>query len=75
MDVNAKLLGYVTGLKNSSVNPIEVFKTNVMRNQPNGQGNTKIKYCRWLAGRKLTKGSIVYLVTSTHMGVFAYRTK
>ena len=59
-DVNAKSFGYVTGLKNSSFNAIKVFKTNVTRSQRNGiDDDTKIKYCRWVAGRRLTNGSIV----------------
>ena len=57
--LNAKFFGCVTGLKNSFFNAIKVFKTNVMRSQRNGKDNTKIKYCRWVAGRKLTKESIV----------------
>ena len=55
-DVNAKSFGYVTGLKN---NAIKVFKINVTRSQRNGKDDTKIKYCRWVAGRRLTNGSIV----------------
>ena len=58
-NVNAKSFGYVTSLKNSSFNAIKVFKTNVTRSQRNGKNDTKIKYCRWVAGRRLTNGSIV----------------
>ena len=48
--------GYVIGQKNSSViNAIEVFKANVTRSQRNGKDNTKIKYCRPVAGRKLIR--------------------
>ena len=36
-----------------------MFKTNVTRSRRNGKDNTKIKYCRWVAGRKLGKGLIV----------------
>ena len=49
----------VTGLKNISFSKIEVFKTNVTRSQRNGKDKTKIKYYRWVAGRKRPKGSIV----------------
>ena len=56
---NVKSFGYVTGLKNSSFNAIKVFKTNVTRSQRNGKDDTKIKYCRWVAGRRLTNESIV----------------
>ena len=40
-------------------NAIKVFKTNVTRSQSNGKDNTKIKYCRWVAGRRLTTRSIL----------------
>ena len=46
----------VTGLKNSFFNAIKVFKTNVTRSQ---RDNTKIKYCRLVAGRRLTTRSIL----------------
>ena len=59
-DVNAKSFGYVCHcLKNSSFNAIKVFKTNVTRSQRNGKDDTKIKYCRWVVGKRLTNGSIV----------------
>ena len=41
----------VSGLKNSSFNAIKVFKTNETRSQRSGKDNTKIEYCRPVAGR------------------------
>ena len=57
--LNAKSFGFVTGLKKSSFNAIKVFKTNVTRSQRNGKINTRIKYCRRVAGRKLATRSIL----------------
>jgi urease gamma subunit len=54
-----KSFGYVTGLKNNYFNAIKVFKTKVMRSQRNGKDNVKMKYCRLVAGRRLTTGSIL----------------
>ena len=53
--------GYVTdtGLKNNSFNAIKVFKTKATRSQRNGKDNAKMKYCRWVAGRRLMTGSIL----------------
>ena len=59
MDINAKSFGYVTGLKNNSFNAIKVFKTKVTRSERNGKDNAKMKYCRLVAGRTLTTGSIL----------------
>ena len=53
------LLAMSLGLKNNSFNAIKVFKTSVTRSQRNGKDNAKIKYCRLVAGRTLTKGSIL----------------
>ena len=49
----------VTGLKNSFFNAIKVFETNVTRSQRDGKDNTKIKYYRLVAGRRLTTRSIL----------------
>jgi urease gamma subunit len=51
--------GYVTGLKNNSFNAIKVFKTKVMRSQRNGKNSAKMKYCRLVAGGRLTTGSLL----------------
>jgi hypothetical protein len=54
------LLAMSLGLKNNSFNnAIKVFKTNVTRSQRNGKDNAKMKYCRLVAGRTLTTGSIL----------------
>jgi hypothetical protein len=53
------MLGYVTRLKSNSVNAIKVFKTKVMRSQRNGKDNIKMQYCRLVAARRLTTGSIL----------------
>ena len=58
-DLNAKSFGYVPDLKNSSFNVIKEFKTNLTRSQRNGKDNTKIKFCRWVADRRLTTSSIL----------------
>ena len=42
-----------------TLNAIKVFKTNVTGSQRNGKDDTRIRYCRWIAGRRLTNGSIV----------------
>ena len=52
------LLAMSLGLKNNSFNAIKVF-TNVTRSQRNGKDNAKMKYCRLVAGRTLTTGSIL----------------
>ena len=49
----------VSGLKNSSFNAIKVFKTNETRSQRSGKHNTKIEYCRPVAGRSFTTRSIL----------------
>ena len=41
----SSLWAYVSRLKNSSINAIKVFKTNVTRSQRSGKDNTKIEYC------------------------------
>jgi hypothetical protein len=42
----------------NSFNAIKVFKTKVTRSQRNGKDNAKVKYCRLVAGRTLTTGSL-----------------
>ena len=59
MDINVKSLGYVSGLTNNSFNVIKIFKTKVTRSQRNGKDNAKTKYCRMVAGRRLTTGSLL----------------
>ena len=54
-----KSFGYVTGLKNNTFNAIKVFKTKVTRSQRNVKDKTKMKYCRWVASRRLTTASIL----------------
>jgi hypothetical protein len=53
------LLAYISGLRNNSFNAIKEFKTKVTRSQRNSKDNTKMKYCRWVAGRRLTTGSLL----------------
>ena len=53
------LLAMSLAWKNSFFNAVKVFKTNVTRSQSNGQDNTKIKYRRWIASRRLTTISIL----------------
>ena len=48
-----------TGWKHRCFNVIKVFKTNVTRSQRDGKDNTKIEYCRLVAGRRLTTRSIL----------------
>jgi hypothetical protein len=50
---------YVSGLRNNSFNAIKVFKTKVTQGQRNGKENTEMKYCRWVAGKRLTTGSFL----------------
>jgi hypothetical protein len=38
---------------------MKIFKTKVTRSQRNGKDNAKMKYCRMVAGRRLTTGSIL----------------
>jgi hypothetical protein len=56
--LTAKSFGYVSGLRNNSFNAIKVFKTKVTRSQRNGKDNAKMKYCRWVAGKRLSTGSL-----------------
>ncbi len=58
-DINATSFSYVTGLKNNSCNAIKVCKTKVTRSQRNGKDSAKMIYCRIVAARRLTTGSIL----------------
>ncbi len=57
--MNATSFSYVTGPKNNSFNAIKVCKTKVTRSQRNNKDSAKMKYCRIVAARRLTTGSIL----------------
>jgi hypothetical protein len=48
------LLAMSLGWEITLFNTIKVFKKKVTRSQQNGKDNTKMKYCRLVAGRRLT---------------------
>ena len=58
-NVDMIIMVLVTMVLLNSFNAMMVFKTKVTRSQRNGKDNTKMKYCRWVAGRRLTTGSLL----------------